>query len=287
MITAEHIGAALARATTRLDGHAPAPEREAEILLAAAAGLPRTTLLAFPERALTDDAVSRYEGWVERRRRGEPIAYITGTREFWSLALRVGPGALIPRPETEHLVAIALEDCPHGATVLDLGTGSGAVAIALAHERSDLQVTATDISEDALAIAAANVARYAEGRVRLLRGAWFDPVSEERFDVIVSNPPYIGEHEPELERGDVRFEPRRALVAGAAGMDDLVRIVSAAPDHLRGGGRLLLEHGWRQGPAVRRLCRARGLVGVETRRDLAGHERVTLGYAGGRQSVDR
>lgn len=271
---------ALVAGEAKLAGQVETPRSEAAALLAAATGYSRATLIAFPERVVETEALNCYRQWLEARKQGRPIAYITGVREFWSLPFRVSPAVLIPRPETEHLVEFALQRLARGSRVLDLGTGSGAVAVALAHERPDLVVTAVELSSEALEVAAANAARHAAGRIRLVQGDWFEPIAGERFDVIIGNPPYISTGEAEAGLGDVRFEPPRALLAGARGLDHLTRIVAAAPDHLAPGGRLLVEHGWRQGEAVRALFHGHGLLAVETRCDLAGHERVTLGYAG-------
>lgn len=249
---------------------------EAEVLLAHVLGATRSHLYTWPEQQLSETQVEDYRRLIERRAAGEPVAYLTGRQEFWSLELEVDAATLIPRPETEHLVELALQRVAARDTVLDLGTGTGAVALAIAHERPEARVTAVDASAAALAVAHRNAARL-KLDLELLEGDWYAPVRERRFHVIVSNPPYIGEAEPELSQGDCRFEPRSALVADGHGLADLRLIAAGAPKHLYPGGWLLVEHGYRQGAAVRELFRRAGFVDVASERDLAGHERVTLG----------
>lgn len=252
------------------------PRLDLELLLCAATGCARTLLYARPETALTDAQQQDFARLFARRKGGEPMAYILGEREFWSLSLRVTPATLIPRPETELLVELALARVTQArAQVLDLGTGSGAIALALAHERPDWQITGIDRSAAALAVAEANRAAHALDNVRLRAGDWLSGETE-RFHLIVANPPYVDPADPHLERGDVRFEPRAALVAAERGLADLRAIAAAAPDHLVPGGWLLLEHGADQGAAVRALCAA-VLDEVQSWRDLAGHERVSGG----------
>jgi release factor glutamine methyltransferase len=217
------------------------------------------------------------ESLARRRIAGEPVAYLTGRREFWSLDLELTPDVLVPRPETELVVERALEALSGRASpaVLDLGTGSGAIALAIAHERPDADVTATDTSRAALAVAADNARRLGIGNLRMLEGSWFEPVGGHRFEVVAANPPYVAAGDPALAA--LAHEPLAALVAGADGLEALAAIARAAPAHLQPGGRLVLEHGTRQGAAVRALLEGAGFVDVATRRDLAGHERVTEG----------
>ncbi|HWS02307.1 MAG TPA: peptide chain release factor N(5)-glutamine methyltransferase [Gammaproteobacteria bacterium] len=252
---------------------------DAELLLAHALGQSRSYLRAWPERLLTDQQVQVLAMLVARRVAGEPIAHILGRREFWSLDLEITPATLIPRPETELLVELALARIPVDAVweIADLGTGSGAIALAVARERPRCRVTATDVSMAALAVAQDNAQRLAIGNVVFQQGAWYAGLGQQRFDVIVSNPPYIRADDPHLRQGDVRFDPLSALVSGADGLDDLRVILAGAPDHLRPGAWLLVEHGYDQGEAVRRLFADAGLVDIESVKDLAGHPRVTLG----------
>jgi release factor glutamine methyltransferase len=266
----------LTAAGARLDGEARA---DAEILLAAALGRSRSWLYAHADADLDQAQREAFEHLLARRRRGEPVAQILGVREFWSLSWTVTQDTLIPRPETELLVELVLQRLPHDSTerVLDLGTGSGAIALALAHERTLAQITAIDSDARTLAVARKNAARLHLERVNFLLGNWFSPVRGERYRLIVSNPPYIAEDDPHLALGDLRFEPRAALVSGVDGLDAIRTIASQAPEHLHKGGHLLLEHGFEQGAAVRELLLAAGFVGVASHRDLEGRERVSAG----------
>ncbi|BBT18766.1 release factor glutamine methyltransferase [Metapseudomonas otitidis] len=256
----------------------PSPRLDAELLLAAALGKPRSFLHTWPERVVSGEAAERYASYLERRRQGEPVAYILGHQGFWSLDLEVAPHTLIPRPDTELLVetALALVTLPQ-ARVLDLGTGTGAIALALACERLGWQVTGVDRISEAVALAERNRERLGLGNAAFRESHWFSALGAERYDLIVSNPPYIAAQDPHLARGDVRFEPSSALVAGADGLDDIRLIVSQAPAHLNAGGWLLLEHGYDQAAAVRELLAREGFEAVESRRDLGGHERISLG----------
>jgi len=252
---------------------------DAELLLAHVLGRPRSWLYAHGDDELGADAAARFDALLARRREGEPVAYLTGQRGFWRFDLQVGPATLIPRPETELLVELALQRMPpdRPLRIADLGTGSGAIALALAHERPRAYVVATDTSAEALAIAAANAHALELGNVRFRRGDWFAPLAGEAFDLIASNPPYIADSDQHLDEGDLRFEPRGALASGPDGLDAIRRIVGAAPVHLRRGGWLLIEHGWQQGEAVRALLAAAGLIEVDTGRDLEQRDRVTWG----------
>jgi release factor glutamine methyltransferase len=252
---------------------------DAEVLLIHALGTSRSWLFAHADDALPAEHASRFEAWVARRAAGEPVAYITGHRGFWSLDLEVTPATLIPRPETELLVELALERLPRDAVahVADLGTGSGAIALAIAQERPHARIVATDASADALAVAQRNAQRLGFQRVSFAKGHWFIPLAGQRFDVVVSNPPYIESADPHLTEGDLRFEPRSALAAGEDGLDDLRRIVNDARQHLSPHGWLLMEHGWNQGEAVRMLLRNAGFVDIFTARDIEQRERVSAG----------
>lgn len=235
-------------------------------------------LAAHPEQALTTAQQARFQDWVERRRAGEPVAYLTGEREFYSLALKVTPAVLIPRPETELLVDAALEVIPANAPcrLLDLATGSGCVAIAIAKQRPRARVTATDISPAALVVARENAARHGV-TIEFIESDWFAALAGRHFDLIVANPPYLAEGDAHLAQGDLRFEPRHALAAGAAGLDGIEVIAEQAVNHLGAGGRLLFEHGHDQGSCARALLGAAGYQDIATRRDLAGLERVSGG----------
>ncbi|MEX5609045.1 peptide chain release factor N(5)-glutamine methyltransferase [Pseudomonas protegens] len=256
----------------------PTPRLDAELLLAAALGKPRSFLHTWPERIVPSEAALVFTDYLQRRRSGEPVAYILGQQGFWKLDLEVAPHTLIPRPDTELLVEAALELLPATpATVLDLGTGSGAIALALASERPAWQVTAVDRVLEAVALAERNRQRLQLDNVRVLSSHWFSSIESRRFDLIISNPPYIAEADPHLVAGDVRFEPESALVAGKDGLDDLRLIVAQAPQHLEAGGWLMLEHGYDQAAAVRELLAAQGFIEVHSRVDLGGHERISLG----------
>lgn len=276
----------LADARLRLaanDDAAAAPRLEAELLICHVLGVDRAHCFAHPEQIISDRDARAFRSLVRRRARGEPLAYITGVQEFWSLDLEVSPAVLIPRPETELLVKLALDrltvQAPAGAgtarRVADIGTGSGAIALAIARERPDVEVHAVDISPDALEVARRNAERTGLSRVSFHEGSWCAPLTG-RFEVIVSNPPYVHAEDEHLEVGDLRFEPRIALTPGK---DDLVAFRSIAEEasaRLVPGGWLLFEHGFEQGKRVRELLAAKGWVSIETRRDLAQRERVTL-----------
>ncbi|EGT4509008.1 peptide chain release factor N(5)-glutamine methyltransferase [Cronobacter sakazakii] len=255
------------------------PRRDAEILLAFVTGRTRTFILAFGETALTDDELTRLDALLARRAAGEPVAYLIGQREFWSLPLEVSPATLIPRPDTECLVEQALARLPATpCRILDLGTGTGAIALALASERPDCHVTALDVIPEAVALAKRNAQRLGIDNVTVLQSHWFSALTDARFSLIVSNPPYIDGDDPHLSQGDVRFEPKSALVADNAGLADLETLVTEARRFLEDNGWLMLEHGWQQGEAVRELFTRAGYQGVETCRDYGGNERLTLGH---------
>jgi release factor glutamine methyltransferase len=249
---------------------------DAELLLAHALSMSRTQLKTHPENVPSHERARRYTELVDRRAAGEPVAYILGYRDFWTLRLAVNPAVLVPRPETELLVERALVLGPSGpARIADLGTGSGAIALALASERPAWAVVATDVSENALGTARANASMLGLGRVELLKGRWFEPLTGRRFDLIASNPPYVAEADPALQDAALKHEPQIALAAGPDGMSALREIVHSAPHYLERRGWLLLEHGSDQAAAVARELVVRGFGHVRSHRDLAGHERMT------------
>lgn len=270
------IAAALKQAEAMLAAASPSARLDAEILLAALLQESRSYLLIHPEKTLAIDLLARFQKCLERRATGTPVAYLTGRREFWSLELEVTPDVLVPRPETELLVETALEILPYNrpVKVLDLGTGSGAIALALAHERHLAQVFATDISESALAVARGNAARLKLRNITFLPGSWYAPAGMRRFDLIVSNPPYIAAGDPALLAPELAAEPRGALTPGPSGLEAIEHIAAHAADYLRKDGSLLVEHGATQGPAVAALFSRCGLSNIRSLRDLAGRDRA-------------
>lgn len=277
---AETVASLLRSAARRLEAAgSDSPRLEAQILLGHVLGRSRTWLHTWPETEPSPDQLATFETLVERRAAGEPVAYLTGRREFWSLELEVTPATLIPRPETELLVERALALIPPDAdwTVADLGTGTGAIALAVAGERPACRIVATDRSAEALHVAASNAARLGLSNVAFCRAEWLASFAPGSFRLIMSNPPYIREGDPHLGRGDVRHEPRTALAAGADGLDDIRTIAAESRTALVPGGHLLMEHGYDQGAAVKNLLLELGFVEVLGYRDDQGHDRMTVG----------
>jgi len=267
---------ALLAAALQLD--AGTARLEVQMLLQRVLGVNRAYLVAHPERVLSDVEELSYQILLRRRLSGEPMAYIFGTREFFGLEFGVTPDTLIPRPETELLVELALERLPQqGMRVLDMGTGSGAIALAIAHQRRDAEVWACDASAAALAVAGANAQRLAITNAHFIESDWFTAFATQRFDLVVSNPPYIAAGDRHLSQGDVRFEPLSALASGVDGLDDIRRIISQAGAHLNEGGWLLFEHGYDQSAQVRDLLLDAGFVEVFSAKDLSGIERCSGG----------
>jgi release factor glutamine methyltransferase len=256
----------------------PSARLDAEWLLAAILGKTASYLRTWPEREVPAACAERFAADLARRRRGEPVAYILGRQGFWSLELEVAPDTLIPRPDTELLVEAALQLLPTApARVLDLGTGTGAIARALAAERPAWQLCGVDRIEAAVALAERNRQRLGLNNAVFIVSDWFAGLDGKRFEMIVSNPPYIPTSDPHLQQGDVRFEPQSALVAGSDGLDDIRTIIAQAPAQLQPGGWLLLEHGYDQAEAVRALLVSHGFEDVQSRLDLGGHQRISLG----------
>jgi release factor glutamine methyltransferase len=273
------VRAAIDAAARALRSASTTPLADAEILLRHVMGLTRVDVLVDPGRPLSDVQCAQYAALVERRERGEPVSYLTGRREFWSLELAVSPATLIPRPETELLVerAAARIGANTASIVADLGTGCGAVALAIAHERPRTRIIAIDCSASALAVARDNAQRLGLANVEFRLGDWLTAAPDVRFDVIVSNPPYVRAGDPHLEQGDLRFEPPTALVAGGDALDAIRRIIGMARAYLTSAGWLLLEHGFDQAPDVRAVLARFGFQEIRTYNDVSGHERVTEG----------
>ena len=256
------------------------PELEAALLLCHVLEQPRSHLFAWPDKPLSLEQKASYDNLIQRRLEGEPIAHITGEREFWSLNLQVSEATLIPRPETELLVELALAHLAgqEKPSIADLGTGSGAIALALASEREDALIHASDQSGSALQVAQENARRLKLSNLSFFSGSWFDALPPaQRYDLIVSNPPYIEADDPHLSRGDLPREPLAALVSGADGLSDIRIIAEQAPAHLAEGGWLLMEHGYKQGESVRKILTEKGFNHIQTHSDLAGQPRVTEG----------
>lgn len=257
----------------------PTAQLDAELLLAFVLDKPRSYLYTWPDKTVSEQQSAAFMALFERRQRGEPVAYLLGRQGFWTLDLQVAEHTLIPRADTELLVEAALQlgDAQSALQVLDLGTGTGALALALASERAQWALTGVDRIESAVALAQSNQRQLQLSNVTFLHSHWFSALAGQRYDLIISNPPYIADNDPHLQRGDVRFEPLSALVSGPDGLDDLRLIIAQAPAYLSANGWLLLEHGFDQARAVRELLQQAGFVDVSSRRDLSEHERISLG----------
>ena len=250
---------------------------DSQVLLAYALNVSRTWLFTWPDKALDGATLTAFNALIEERKSGTPIAYITGYRDFWSLRLKVTPDTLIPRADTELLVetALTLKNVEKPCDVIDLGTGTGAIALSLANECPSWRITATDINPKTLAVAKEN-ATTLELAVSFKESAWFDAIND-RYDLVISNPPYIESDDPHLQQGDLRFEPTGALASGQDGLDDIRRLVQQALKHLKKDGYLLLEHGYQQAEAVHSLMAKAGYIDIETHQDIEGRDRDTLG----------
>jgi release factor glutamine methyltransferase len=283
------IADALRAGVVRMHPRIESARLDAELLLATALGKPRSYLYAWPERVLSATERVRFEELLERRTQGEPLAYLGTRREFWSLDIVVTPDTLIPRPETEVLVALALSRIGRESRVrvADLGTGSGAIALAVAHERPNCQLVATDRCLRALAVARANTRHLGLTNIQLRQGDWCQALKGPPFAAILSNPPYVRSGDPHLYRAELRFEPRGALVGGSDGLEAIRRIAAQARHHLQVDGDLILEHGFDQGPATRALLSEHGYRTIETWNDGEGRERVTSAVWPGRADSGR
>ncbi|SDK71306.1 [protein release factor]-glutamine N5-methyltransferase [Methylophilus rhizosphaerae] len=258
---------------------------EAQLLLMHVLAINRAWLIAHGSDEVTAQHAQVFNQLVQRRLQGEPVAYMLGYREFFGLRLKVTPDTLIPRPDTETLVEAALQKISGAMRVLDLGTGTGAIALAMAQHAPQAQVTAVDASVKALAVARENAQSLQLGSVRCVHSDWFEALAGQTFDLIVSNPPYIEDSDPHLAQGDLRFEPYSALASGADGLQDIDRIIASAPTYLHTKGWLMLEHGYNQAEAVQQRLAMHGFQAVETRQDLGGNPRVTLGQWDGSKPV--
>ena len=269
----------LTQAYGRLSGLSETAQLDAQLLLAHTLDVSPTYFLTWPEKAVSEASRQAFEGLLKRREKGEPIAYILGEQDFWSLSLETSPSTLIPRADTERLVEVALELLPSGASrVVDLGTGTGAIALALAKEWPASQVIGVDYQVEAVQLAERNAQRNSISNVEFRQSDWFSALIDEvPFDLIVSNPPYIDPEDEHLSKGDVRFEPLTALIAEDHGLADIRHIIKQAVVHLSALGWLMFEHGYDQGESVRKLFNEHGFVEVATYQDLGGNDRVTIG----------
>ncbi len=279
MTTDISIQSALEYAYRQLDNISDSPRLDAEVLLAHCLNKPRSFLKAWPEATLASAVHARFQQLIAQRRQHQPVAYLTGTKEFWSREFKVTADTLIPRPDTELLIEHSLQLLAGKPTpiLLDLGTGSGILAITLGLERPDAQLVATDVQAAALQLAQQNAAQHQAGNIRFVLSDWFQQLDDQTFDLIVSNPPYIADDDPHLKRGDVQYEPRTALVAAQDGLADIRKIVAQALRHLKPEGWLLIEHGCHQQTAAQAIFRHYRYQNIQTQHDLAGQPRITYG----------
>jgi len=276
-VSTQSIAQALAWATSEFSAISDSPKLDAQVLLLHVIEKPKSYLYGWSDAQLLEAQQSHFERLVARRKQGEPIAHITGTREFWSLPFYVNASTLIPRPDTETLVETVLAQAlPEDTKLLDLGTGTGAIALSLANEHPSWRVTAIDYSSDAVELAKRNRQALALEHVNILQGSWYEPLKGEQFNVIVSNPPYIDPEDPHLEQGDVRFEPRSALVAEDEGYADLFHIISEGRKHLLPGGFMALEHGYNQAAVIHNFFAQLAYINILTIKDMAGCDRITV-----------
>jgi release factor glutamine methyltransferase len=275
----QSINSVLEEAVTSLQTASDSAWLDAEVLLCTALGKERTYLRTWPDEALHPEQIAAFKHLFRQRQQGKPIAYITGKREFWSRDFQVTPDVLIPRPDTELLIELSLALIPDNqpCKIIDLGTGSGIIAITLAAEHPHINISATDISPAALHIAKMNAAKHRAEHIQFYRSNWFDNIPVGKFDLIVSNPPYLGEYDEHLQQGDLRFEPKTALISAKNGLSDIKIIAETARNRLEIGGFLLVEHGYQQQEDVQRLFKALDYCNVKTHTDLAGQPRVTSG----------
>lgn len=283
------IGEVLTKAASALIDYTETPQLDVEVLLSHVTGKDRAYFMTWPERTLTRVQKAQFEDLVAGRISGKPIAYLTGVKEFWSLTLKTSPETLIPRPDTEILVETLLNlssELPDDATILDLGTGTGAIALAIACEKRDWKVTGVDVAETCVALAKENQQQNDIQNCQFFRSSWFTDIPPQHFNVIVSNPPYIDECDPHLTEGDVRFEPRRALVAADHGLADICHIIEHSRHYLPVNGWLLLEHGYNQATNVQEIFDLHGFNKIETIADYGQQPRVTIGCFSGNLSLN-
>lgn len=270
---------ALQQASQRLSESSPSAMLDAQVLLTHVLQCNSAHLAAWPEKELSEEQESNYLLLVEQRLQGNPVAHLTGSREFWSLNFSVDNSTLIPRPETETLVEFILEKFSdkESLKLLDMGTGTGAIALSIANEKPDWEIIASDVSDKALALATQNSNEHQTANVTFIQSDWFKYIDQKDFDIIVSNPPYIASDDPHLLQGDVRFEPESALSSGETGMDDIEHICSHAKNYLLNNGWLIVEHGYNQKQQVADCFTRNGFTEIEQRQDLSGHTRMTAG----------